>query len=164
MSASLTGSFFGIRLFCMMGNRLQESQRRLKRVQPTSTIGHQIVRSIIAFALMTVAALIHVRGLGAADRDYPEDEKIWAYLIQHRAEMTRVTSKPYHVNWAGSTLCARPNSIPHSPHGEHWIHVFVSPGGTNVMATGKGTYPIGTVILKQKFLDERGTNTDFYTG
>jgi hypothetical protein len=84
--------------------------------------------------------------------------------MHHRKEMARVTAKPYRVNWAGSPLCARPNSIPHSPHGEHWIHVFVSPGGTNAMTTGKGTYPVGTVILKQKFLDAGGTNTDFYTG
>ncbi|HUR47683.1 MAG TPA: cytochrome P460 family protein [Candidatus Saccharimonadales bacterium] len=122
------------------------------------------MRSIIARSLSFVAVLLAVCALGAADRDYPEDEKIWAYLMQHRREMTRVTSKPYRVEWAGSELCARPNSIPHSPHGEHWIHVFVTPGGTNAMATGKGTYPIGTVILKQKFLDDRGTNTDFYTG
>src|SRR5258706_604029 len=88
----------------------------------------------------------------AAERQIPEDEKIWSYLTRHRQEMVRVTQKPYRVNWAGAMLCARPNSIPHSPHGGHWIHVFVSPGGTNAMATGKGAYPEGTIILKQKFL------------
>src|SRR4051794_36656394 len=101
------------------------------------------MRSVIAISLIPVAALIYVCTLGAADRDFPADEKIWEYLMHHRHEMTRVTSKPYRVEWAGSVLCARPNAIPHSPHGEHWIHVFVSPGGTNVMATGKGTYPAG---------------------
>ena len=99
-----------------------------------------------------------------APAQFPEDEKIWDYLMQHRKEMSRVTTKPYRVNWVGADLCARPNSIPHSPHGEHWIHVFVSPDGTNAMATGKGTYPEGAMILKQKFHDVTGTNTDFYTG
>ncbi len=98
------------------------------------------------------------------ERQIPEDEKIWDYLMRHREEMIRITEKPYRVNWVGSALCARPNSIPHSPHGEHWIDVFVSPSGTNAMLTGKGTYPAGTIILKQKYFDARGTNTDFYTG
>lgn len=102
--------------------------------------------------------------LSAAEPQIPEDEKIWAYLMQRRQEMIRVTRKPYRVNWAGAVLCARPNSIPHSPHGGHWIHVFVSPGGTNAMVTGKGAYPQGTIILKQKFLDAAGTNTEFFTG
>ena len=122
------------------------------------------MRTIFITASLGIAALISAHALGAADRDYPEDEKIWDYLLHHRTEMARVTPKPYRVNWAGSLLCKRPNSISHSPHGEHWIHVFVSPSGTNAMATGKGTYPFGTVILKQKFLDAGGTNTDFYTG
>jgi hypothetical protein len=105
-----------------------------------------------------------VRESDVASRGISEDEKIWDYLMQHRKEMARVTEKPYRVNWTGAPLCIRPTSISHSPHGEHWIHVFVSPSGTNAMATGKGTYPIGTVILKQKFLDAEGTKTDFYTG
>ena len=30
--------------------------------------------------------------------------------------------------------------------------------------TGKGTYPEGTVILKQKYLDEKASKTEFFTG
>lgn len=122
------------------------------------------MRIIITTATLGVAALLYGCVLGVAGRDYPEDEKIWDYLTHHRREMTRVTAKPFRVEWAGSPLCQRPNVISHSPHGMHWIHVFVSSIGTNAMAKGKGTYPVGTVILKQKFLDAAGTNTDFYTG
>jgi hypothetical protein len=124
----------------------------------------QNMRTPILFALLGILALIVALSLGASPRQISEDEKIWDYLGRHRPEMIRITQKPYRVNWAGAPLCIRPNSIPHSPHGEHWIHVFVSPSGTNTMLTGTGTYPVGTFILKQKFLDAVGTNTEFYTG
>jgi Cytochrome P460 len=122
------------------------------------------MRTFITVTTLGVAALIYVCGLGAADRDTSEAEKIRGYLMRHRKEMTRVTSKPYHVKSVGSPQCYDPDSFPHRMHEEHWIHVFVSPSGTNAMATGKGTYPVATVILKQKFWDAGGTNTEFYTG
>lgn len=99
-----------------------------------------------------------------ATRRISEDEKIWRDLMFRRNEMIRVTTAPYHVQWAGTILCNRPSGLAHTPHGEHWIHVFVSPSGTNAMTTGKTAYPEGTIVLKQKSLDPAGTKTDFYTG
>ena len=122
------------------------------------------MRTTITISSLGVAVFFGVWALRAADGTLPEDEKIWDYLIHHDKEMVRVTTSPYRVSWAGTPLCNRPNVIPHSPHGEHWINVFVSPSGTNAMTTGKGTYPVGTLILKQKFSDASGTNTEFYTG
>jgi len=121
--------------------------------------------SIPTISIITTL-IIGASALWAADRSrhVAEDEKIWDYLMRHRHEMVRVTEKPHHVKWVGAPLCARPNIIPHTPHGEHWIHVLVSPGGTNAIRTGKGKYPIGTMILKQKFLDEKGNQTEFFTG
>lgn len=137
-------------------------------------LDHLTMRTLLPLSLLVLAALLFVSSPRAADtnkpdtkareRQLPEDEKIWDYLMRHRDDMVQVTPKPYRINWAGAPLCARPNYIPHSPHGEHWIHVFVSRSGTNAMTTGKGTYPEGTVILKQKFTDAAGTKTEFYTG
>jgi len=126
------------------------------------------MRTIITRTLGAVALICTV---GAADRDVTENDKLAGYLGGHRHEMTRVTQKPYRV-WTPTpgSACA-PAAVPfvrnpdaHNPHREHWIHVLVSPGGTNAMTTGKGTYPVDTVILKQKFLDVGGTNTEFFTG
>ncbi len=94
----------------------------------------------------------------------PEDKKIWDYLRNHRKEMIRVTRNPYHVTRVGPLDCSRPNVFPHSPHGEHWIDVFTSPNAAPMMTTGKGVYPEGAMILKQKYLDAAGYNTEFYTG
>jgi hypothetical protein len=96
------------------------------------------------------------KGTAAGDYDL-------LFALQHqRPAMVRVTEEPFRVVWGGLELCNRPAM--RAPHEDHWIHVFISPGGTNAMRTGKGTYPVGTVILKQKFLDGAGTKTDFYTG
>ena len=32
------------------------------------------------------------------------------------------------------------------------------------MSTGRGTYPLGTIILKQKLFDAESKRVDFYTG
>jgi hypothetical protein len=37
-------------------------------------------------------------------------------------------------------------------------------GGREPLMSGRGIYPEGTVILKQKFSDADGTKSDFYTG
>ncbi len=104
-------------------------------------------------------------GSGAVAEQSLTNEPMLDYLEQHRSEMIRITSEPYHVSWSGADFCNVPvPQPPRSPHREHWIHVFVSPVGTNVMQTGKGVYPVGTVILKQKFLDRDGAKTGLYTG
>jgi hypothetical protein len=100
----------------------------------------------------------------SADRLRSEDEKIWEFLNYHRAEMVRVTATPHFVVSSLSLQCVRPSPVPHNPHGTHWIHVFVSPNATNIMTSGKGIYPLGTMILKQKFTDPAGEKTEFYTG
>jgi len=101
---------------------------------------------------------------GEADQS-AANEPLLDYLKQQHSEMIRITSEPYHVAWSGASFdCAPVPTVPLSPHGEHWIHVFVTPAGTNVMRTGKGVYPEGTVILKQKFLDRDGEKTELYTG
>jgi len=119
-------------------------------------------KAILIIALVLGAPMAH-----SADQPPSEDEKISEYLTHHRAEMIRITAKPHPVVSAISLQCrllTPPTSFPHNPHGEHWIHVFVSPKATNIMTSGQGKYPLGTTILKQKFTDPAGEKTEFYTG
>jgi hypothetical protein len=51
-----------------------------------------------------------------------------------------------------------------TPHDEFWIHVFINPEAADIIKSGKGVYPEGTIILKQKFLDAEAKQTEFYTG
>jgi hypothetical protein len=78
-----------------------------------------------------------------------------------------VTAKPFHVISPSAVLCASPRMVRRaqaSPHNGHWIDVYVSRAGYGTMMSGKGTYPPGTIILKQKFQDAAGTQTELFTG
>ena len=72
---------------------------------------------------------------------------------------SRVTSKPFFVS---TILCE--GAPPDDLHDGFWIHVYVTQKGRDVMMSGKGVYPKGTIILKQKFKDEAGTKTALFTG
>jgi hypothetical protein len=72
-------------------------------------------------------------------------------------KLERVTTEPFHVLAQG---CAGPFSL----HEGFWIHVYVTPGGHDMMSTGKGVYPPGTIILKQKLRDAGGRKTELFTG
>jgi hypothetical protein len=74
-----------------------------------------------------------------------------------------VTGRPVRIEAADQVLCRAPNA-PVSPHGDHWIAVFVTEEGAATMRRGTGVYPQGTIILKQKFADAEGTKTDLFTG
>ena len=52
---------------------------------------------------------------------------------------------------------------PVAPHGDFYCHVFVNEAGLDTMRTGQGQYPVGTVIVKQKFADDQGTETELFT-
>jgi hypothetical protein len=62
-------------------------------------------------------------------------------------------------------MCAPPPShVPPDPHEGKSIHVYVASRGYDTMKTGKGLYPRGTVILKEKFADAAGTKPVLFTG
>ena len=129
------------------------------------------MRRPLLLGLSVALAALAVTATRAAKPTRPEsrvteDEEIWAALNGYGSQgtLTRVTPAPFHVSWAGSPLCARPNQVLHSPHGEHWIHVFANAAAKGPVTSGKGTYPEGALLLKEKFLDAKGTKTDFFTG
>jgi hypothetical protein len=78
-------------------------------------------------------------------------------------KLVRVTREPFPsapqiMAYCVSTIQSQ------SPHDGHWIHVFVTSRGYDTMKTGKGTYPRGTLILKEKFADAEGQNPVLFTG
>jgi hypothetical protein len=80
-------------------------------------------------------------------------------------ELVRVTAKPFHVLPRNPAACESQSArAPMSPHKGHWIHVYVTQVGYDTMMSGKGTYPPGTIILKEKFRDAAATQTDLFTG
>jgi hypothetical protein len=137
---------------------------------------------LVALALALVAP--PAPGPHAADRNGPatvlnvvtrsEKQAILAYVkavlregaapnSDREQKFVRVTNRPFHVvSPANSVACA--SGFPNNPHTGHWIHVFVTQGGYDAMRSGKGVYPKGTLILKQKFMDAAASKTDVFTG
>lgn len=93
-----------------------------------------------------------------------EDRQVTALLRDRKVALIQVTEKPHEVPSLGSLCSPPPAGSLFTPHDEFWIHVFVTPEATNIIKSGKGLYPEGTIILKQKFLDPEAKQTEFYTG
>lgn len=106
-------------------------------------------------------------------------------LAQHRLDkMTRVTAKPQFMSSIVITACgpgmslsqfqttsaptpppamkSKPSDI--NPHVDKFFHVYVTNTGAEILKSGKGVYPEGTVILKEKFSDADGKTTELFTG
>ncbi len=85
-------------------------------------------------------------------------------LAFQRAKLLKVTKEPQQVFDRSMTAC-RPNpsaeerrNAPENPHQDSSVLVYLTNHGRDIMATGKGTYPVGAVILKEKLHLAAGAN------
>ena len=91
--------------------------------------------------------------LPAAPKD-PADKAAWLPFIRaYKHTMTRVTDKPLSMDLEAAKLCRLPDptELPEAnPHRGHYVHVYVTPGEEKKIRSGEGTYPVGTLIVKEK--------------
>jgi hypothetical protein len=84
----------------------------------------------------------------------PGNNRDWLNFIAARAKtMTRVTDKPLSMDLQVAARCSAPlpKDFPEdNPHRGHYVHVYVTPGEEKKIRTGEGTYPVGTLIVKEK--------------
>ena len=84
------------------------------------------------------------------------------------ARMHRMTEQPFRMETQAAFLCVAParssdNSAPGDPHHDYFCHVYITDDGVNTMKSGLGTYPVGTIIIKQKLADKQGKKIELYT-
>jgi hypothetical protein len=107
-------------------------------------------------------AVIMVR----ADDSGPPDSALIKF-VQQRTNAVRITDNPVQMAPFVAGRCAPTPAqlvgIP-DPHLEKFAHVYVSPDGEAAMRTSGGIFPEGAIILKEKFSDATGTNTELFTG
>jgi hypothetical protein len=105
-------------------------------------------------------------------------------IVSHRSNsLVRVTDKPHGMQPPVVVACAafgtnitwsigKPDACPTpqpptpvvvNPHGGKYYHVYVSKEGLPILKEGKGTYPVGAIVLKEKFSDETAKTTELFT-
>ncbi|HWC58120.1 MAG TPA: cytochrome P460 family protein [Verrucomicrobiae bacterium] len=85
-------------------------------------------------------------------------------LVEQRCDkLVRVTDQPRSMQPQVAAACA-PGVIRQGPHDlAKCYHIYISKQGLDVLKNGKGIYPVGTVVLKEKFSDPSATNTELFT-
>jgi hypothetical protein len=115
---------------------------------------------------ITLATLLVLAGLFAAapDPKWGADNR-FAAAAKGTALLHCVTPKPLIMDSVAATLCdsRAAQRVPHSPHDDAYFQVFVNDAGLPALESGKGTYPVGALIVKQKYADAEGKKTELYT-
>jgi hypothetical protein len=106
----------------------------------------------------------------------PDNDSLIAFA-QQRTNAVRVTDRPMMMSAPSAVSCyispvqlrvynkqQTDPKFPKDPHVAKYVHVFVSPQGAPAMQTESAVFPVGTIILKEKFSDSEGKNTELFTG
>ena len=121
------------------------------------------MKLITIIAILAAVELFDVRSFAGTP-----SETVLVATIQSRTNLVRVTQKPIQMASWISLLCTLPTpkqieAEKSNPH-QRFVHVYVNTAGTNAMAVQKMVFPVGTLILKEKFADSTGTKTELFTG
>ena len=74
----------------------------------------------------------------------------------------RITNTSFRMSPAPATLCrAAPTRRP--PHAGYHCHVFANEAALEPIRSGEGTYPVGSVIVKQKYYTRFAKQTVLFT-
>ena len=78
-----------------------------------------------------------------------------------------VTPRPFYVTSLVSFLgCRGPTpaeTAELTPHQDRYIKVYITPESKQTLLEGKGVYPPGTLIVKEKCRDAAGQDTELFT-
>lgn len=85
--------------------------------------------------------------------------------VSNLSMMQRITKVPHRMDDSTATLCKLTYNINlHEGVGEPaYCHVYVTKEGTEMMTSGKGEYPQGTVIVKSKLESKTSDDAILYT-
>jgi len=103
------------------------------------------------FAFLTLA--LEPEKAPAAPKPPGENRDWLSFIAAREKTMTRVTDKPLSMDLQVAARCRAPlpKDLPEdNPHRGHYVHVYVTPGDEKKIRTGEGTYPVGTLIVKEK--------------
>lgn len=83
-------------------------------------------------------------------------------VVGKPASLSRVTETTFRMSPASATLCVSlPTQQP--PHVGYHCHVFANQAARKPILSGKEGYPVGSVIVKQKFYSRFAQKTALFT-
>lgn len=88
-------------------------------------------------------------------------------LARNRKDLTRITSRPVRMERPSAQLCMSPypaGTAHPDPHLEWAIHVYATGPGVAPMWDPYETFPVGTVLLKEKFDPRDPGHPELFTG
>lgn len=89
-------------------------------------------------------------------------QDLMARAASNESKLHRVTDAPFRMDDETAALCLR-NPKSFNAHSDYYCHVYVNEIGLETMKSGKGVYPVGSVIVKQKYSDPEATETELFT-
>lgn len=106
------------------------------------------------------------------DKNFLSDEK-FLEMVQTYQSMHRVTEKPYLMHLDVQVRCNFSFSEPGKPlppdpfkssiHGDRYCDVFVSENAKEPIQNAGKSYPVGSVIIKAKYPDDKRGNIELFT-
>jgi len=112
-------------------------------------------------------------GLTALDWDSSDDKRLTQMVTKvvsgdNKGKIHRVTKTPFKMHPSTTALCRIPTPVELAAsnaevHADRYCHVYVNEPALKPMRTGQGTYPEGSLIIKQKYSDVAGTKTELFT-
>jgi len=127
---------------------------------------NQIAKSII-LVLMVVAVPGAIVDAALSTPSGGPESDIAATLKDYRA-WTRVNDSPYRISPSVSVLCTAPSTTPGNPHADPraaaFINVYANSRAATVMLKHAGTaFPVGSIIVKEKLIDEHSSEPGLLT-
>jgi len=96
-----------------------------------------------------------------------ESGRIMDTVKNRGKEMDCVTPQAIRIYGPLSTACAQMPSSARiaaaGPHADSYINVYITPASKKVLLEGKGVYPVGTLIVKEKSSDASGKDIELFT-
>ena len=116
-------------------------------------------------AVIATLSAIAVVDFDPVDDDLLVEVVADALSVEKSKRLTRVTDDLFLMANPIAQLCRAPlpSDQQHNPHGDKYVHVYSNGLGLKTIQSGDGKYPIGSIIVKQKFSDETGANTELFT-
>jgi hypothetical protein len=127
------------------------------------------------FVLFFTAIIFASTTVLAEDSMPPTDDALIKF-VQQRTNAVRITQSPYQMETFVMMRCigSSPEEIRvaqiektlgiSDPHIKKFVHVYVSKNGEVAMRTNSGFFPKGAIVLKEKFSDAEGKQTELFTG